>query len=152
MAMKTGPGISGIPLPMLASPQALASPLTTQVAPVLREVSEPETRGRVCAEAAVDAASSSVSARALIVRMRMIPTLPRWQRRNPRAIHVGLTHLTCHVRRLTGTRATATQRRCAGMSQFNGFRRRIHTCAETTRAHPFRRQNLGTETPNQPGL
>jgi hypothetical protein len=74
--MMTGPGSSDIVPLALEVSQAVASPLTTQVGPELRDVSEPETFGRVCATAGSAAVRSvpAVSMPTIKVRMAFSPS------------------------------------------------------------------------------
>ena len=66
----TPPGSSDVAPFALEVSQAEASPFTTQVGPVLREDSEPETCGRVCAAAGSAAVRSVPAVSTLIIQVR----------------------------------------------------------------------------------
>ena len=70
--MMTGPGCSETIPPALEVSQAEASPLTTQVGPELREDSEPETCGRVCAAAGIAALRSVPAVITPMIQVRMV--------------------------------------------------------------------------------
>lgn len=66
-----GPGCNNMAPPALEVSQAEASPLTTQVGPELREDSEPETCGRVCAAAGSAAVKKVPAVSMPMIKVRM---------------------------------------------------------------------------------
>ena len=72
MTTTTGTGCINTAPPALEVPHAVASPLTTHVGAELREDSELETCGRVCAAAGSAAVNNVPAVSTLIIKVRMI--------------------------------------------------------------------------------